>query len=429
MRGVRDILLTGLGVIGLFLFMPVVEGHAVKPVNRPLEAHPLSSSEIIRPHQILGDGNTNRQTQRCDWFRAKLGRYASVINAASRETGIPPQLLAAVVLNEMTDVGWDDVVQDQQLAATGGDFREVLDPVKYPALHYKPIGKQSFGIAQINPETAIRHNAVPIAGQDRLQRDYVEYRVAYQLLNRPMAIHAAARVIKGILKDIERNQKGAWAGQFMARDRRFSADDPYAGLAPAASKATRAADRAREVNLAYLVTSVYNTAPILTVPPGRAPRATDVNNPMGFANALNHASSVRVIAVDLFESKGCGMGLLSFEEIKKQRGVIGQGPSPGSGSWFVWFAPKLGYQPFFITTTYGKDEPSCRYPGGGLNCNVVIQKTYVAGPFATREEAIRAACGKLEKVRRLQGGIYAGLLVADYLGKMHNIEGVGECKR
>lgn len=413
----------------LFLFMPAVQGHAAKPINRPLEAQPLSSAETISPRQIIGDGIPRLQPQRCDWYRQKLGRYASIINAASRETGIPPHLLAAVVLNELADVGYDDVIQDQQLAETGGDFREVGNAVKYPALHYKPVGKQSFGIAQINPETAIRYNAVPVAGQEKLHRDYVEFRVAYQLLNRPMAIHAAARVIRGILEDIGKHQSGAWARQFMLPGVRFSADDPYAGVSPPAVKASPAAARAKEVTLAYLVTSVYNTGPILTAPPDRTPRAHDVNNPMGYPNALNHASTVRVIAADLAERNGCGMGLLSFEDVKKQRGVIRGGPSPGSDGWVVWYAPKLGYQPFFVTTTYGKDEPSCRYPGGGLDCSVIIQKTHVAGPFKTRDEAVRAACGKLSKIRRLQGGIYAGLLVADYQGKMHNIEGVGDCRR
>ena len=130
------------------------EGHAAKPFTKPLDVQPLTSAEMIRPQQIIGDGIPQAQPQRCAWYRSKLGPYASIINAAARETGIPPQLLAAILLNELADVGMEDVAQDQQMASTGGEFRLALDPINRPVLSYKPIGQQSFGIAQINPATA-----------------------------------------------------------------------------------------------------------------------------------------------------------------------------------------------------------------------------------------------------------------------------------
>ena len=46
--------------------------------------------------------------------------------------------------------------------------------------------------------------------------------------------------------------------------------------------------------------------------------------------------------------------------------------------------------------------------------------------YATREDAIKAICGKLTRFRRMSG-IYAGLLVADYNKKMHNVENIGTC--
>jgi hypothetical protein len=429
MRNIGITFFAGLAAACFAVLLYAYEGHAAKPFTKPLEVQPLTSAEMIRPRQVIGDGTPQLQPQRCGWYRSRLGPYASIINAAARETGIPPQLLAAIVLNELADVGMEDVAQDQQMASTGGDFRLALDPINRPMLSYKPIGQQSFGIAQINPATAIRHNAVPIAGQERLSRDYVEYQIAYQLLNRPMAVHAAARVIRGILKDLElRYQDSPWASQFMLRDRRFSAADPYAGVNPPASGVKRTSDREKEVTLTYLVTSIYNTDTIVEAVPRDTPRAHDLGNPKGFGNALNHASTTRVIAWDLFESGGCGMGLLSFEEIKKQRGMIGTGPAPGSGGWIVWYGEKMGYQPFFITakSTYEKNEPSCNYPGGGMDCSLIIQKTYAGGPYATREDAIKAICGTLTKFRRLSG-IYAGLLVADYNGKMHNVENIGTC--
>ena len=243
-----------------------------------------------------------------------------------------------------------------------------------------------------------------------------------------MAIHAAARVIRGHPHDLElRFQYSPWASQMMLPDRRFSAADPYAGVRPPASASTNTR-RKKEVTLAYLVTSIYNTGTIVEAAPQNTPRADGLDDPKGFANALNHASTARVIAADLVETGNCGMGLLSFEEIKKQRGMIGTGPAPGSGGWVVWYGEKMGYQPFFITakSTFEKNEPSCNYPGGGMNCSITLQKTFAGGPYATREDAIRAICGKLTKFRRLSG-IYAGLLVADYNGKMHNVENIGTC--
>jgi hypothetical protein len=115
----------------------------------------------------------------------------------------------------------------------------------------------------------------------------------------------------------------------MLRDRRFSANDPYNGVNPPASTAKRTSDRGKEVTLAYLVTSIYNTGTIVEAVPKDTPRAHDLDNPKGFPNALNHASTVRVIALDLFETGGCGMGLLSFDQIKKERGVVDTGPPPG----------------------------------------------------------------------------------------------------
>ena len=326
MRRVNRAVLIGLSVLFFAVLVQALECRAAQPPA----VQPLTTAEMIRPSQIIGDGDFKGQTRRCAWYRSRLGPYASAINAAALETGIPPQLLSAVVLNELADVGMEDVAQDQQLASTHGDFRLTLDAINRPVLSYKPIGEQSFGIAQINPRTALKYNAVPIVGQEKLSRDYVEYQVAYRLLNRLTAIQAAARVIRGILNDLEfRFQDSPWASQLMLRDRRFSANDPYNGVNPPASTAKRTSDRGKEVTLAYLVTSIYNTGTIVEAVPKDTPRAHDLDNPKGFPNALNHASTVRVIALDLFETGGCGMGLISFDEIRKQRGWIGTGPPPG----------------------------------------------------------------------------------------------------
>ncbi len=94
--------------------------------------------------------------------------------------------------------------------------------------------------------------------------------------------------------------------------------------------------------------------------------------------------------------------------------------------WVVWYAEKIGWRPIYITTysRYRENEPSCSYSGGGLDCSVILEKTFILGPYSSKGEATTAICGQLTNFRRLRG-IYAGLPVADYGGDLHNIENIG----
>jgi hypothetical protein len=95
-------------------------------------------------------------------------------------------------------------------------------------------------------------------------------------------------------------------------------------------------------------------------------------------------------------------------------------------SWVIWYAEKIGFQPIFVTTKskYKAKEPSCGYPGGGRDCNVMLDKTFLMGPYASRKQAIKAICSSLTNFGKLKG-IYAGMPVAKYKGKRHNIEFIG----
>jgi hypothetical protein len=74
-----------------------------------------------------------------------------------------------------------------------------------------------------------------------------------------VAIHAAARVIKGILRDIERHQAGPWARFFIRPGERFDAGAPYAALNPLPSGNERAMQLMRQRNLAEFVVAIYNS--------------------------------------------------------------------------------------------------------------------------------------------------------------------------
>jgi hypothetical protein len=102
------------------------------------------------------------------------------------------------------------------------------------------------------------------------------------------------------------------------------------------------------------------------------------------------------------------------------------GKKKGPDTWMAWYAAKIGFQPIFVTTQseFKLDVPACSFPGGGLDCNVMLEKTAMTGQFATKEEAVKAACGQLSKFRHLKG-VYAGMPVAEQGGRIHNIQYLG----
>lgn len=100
---------------------------------------------------------------------------------------------------------------------------------------------------------------------------------------------------------------------------------------------------------------------------------------------------------------------------------------PGSVSpdaWVVWQA-EVGWQPLEITTKEQFDLPveGWSYPGGGTTATP-IKKTPVAGPFSTKDEAMRWLDGQLGEPFYM-GGVYAGMYAAEFNGETHNIEHIG----
>lgn len=267
--------------------------------------------------------NPSKRNARCQWYRSKLGQYSDVINKAAKEERIPPELLMTLVLNELADIGPEDVEQDQAIAWTLGDFDKYkLDSrAGYIGLGRlitgRPVSEWSLGIAQISPSKALRYNALAVPPQIRTNPELTEFYVAFSLLNRTVNIQAAAKVIKGILKDIERQQKGLWISQFIRPGVRFSADNPYDSMYPPPSKGVSAMNTMRRRNLTEMVIAVYNTDNLLTEDrPYRVPDARRGNYAQsGFANAGLHALNSREIVEDLEKTNFCGMPIAKWEPI------------------------------------------------------------------------------------------------------------------
>jgi hypothetical protein len=95
-----------------------------------------------------------------------------------------------------------------------------------------------------------------------------------------------------------------------------------------------------------------------------------------------------------------------------------------------WYAPKIGWAPVFVTTQteFDGDSASCSYPGGGLDCTVILEKVQLLpGSFASATDAVDATCSQMSGFHRLQGEIYFGMPMGVYQGGRHNIETIGGC--
>lgn len=103
------------------------------------------------------------------------------------------------------------------------------------------------------------------------------------------------------------------------------------------------------------------------------------------------------------------------------------GVSPGTGGpWIVWYADNIAYQPLYLTTTakFMQDDRAMDFEGGGIDPSVELKKVYALGPFPTRKAAITDIWKNMHNIRNL-GGIYYYVRVADFKGKMHNINHLG----
>lgn len=300
------------------------------PLLRPEEKipnpEPLTSSERTTAKDILESPGSSPE-KRCAWYTEKISRFSEDIITAAQREKIPAKLLATVLLNELADVDITDVTQDLQLAETKGSYEEYKFRVDLVALWWKSINKQSFGIGQISPDTAIRYDAVYVPGKEHMTRDKeLAFHVAYRLLDRRINIAAAAKITRGILKEIEARQTSDWVKQFIRPGQRFSADNPTAALFPKTGNDGQSTDFVRgerEKRLAQLVTAVYNSGNILTPGPNQiVPDALD-DRTHHFPNALKHSQNAASIAEDLHGTDGCGLVLETTQDCENFIGNYG----------------------------------------------------------------------------------------------------------
>jgi hypothetical protein len=221
---------------------------------------------------------------RAAWYVQKLGPYQAQLYASAQRHHLPVQLLAVVILNELSDINIVDVAQSGEDASWG-----------------------SLGIAQIQVTTAMAENLVDVTpaeeeaayheGLRRTGHDHDphhalnEYerrvgrrlRVARQLQVPQVAIEAAAREVEILLNRMARNTDKPWQRQFRFQARGAVGDAIYSDLGPPGTPA-----EAREGMLAMLVCGAYNS-----------PNVIDTGDVSGFTNAIVHGTNARAHATGL----------------------------------------------------------------------------------------------------------------------------------
>lgn len=239
---------------------------------------------------------------RCEWYRQKLGSYEAAINASARRNGVPAQLLTAVILNELADIGTSDVVQDNDLirSCSGAASRPVTSFIR-------SVEEQSYGIAQVTPKTAMRHRAVDIPAHEQRRAPLF---VACALLHRPTAIEASARILRNLMIRMQQTSHGPLMQSRIAPGRRFDPSRPYDGLYVLPRDLQRASPQMMtnvfgraERDLARLAGSVYNSERFLGL------LSHEVKDGRYYKDARKHGDNAAAIASDLYENRDCGLRL------------------------------------------------------------------------------------------------------------------------
>jgi hypothetical protein len=174
--------------------------------------------------------------KRREWVIAKLVPFERQFYESAAAYKIPVQLLATVVLNELLDINWKDLAQEQMEVATHG----------------------SFGIAQIEVSTALKDDLLPLDPQTlQLAMAYgAEGALVKGYLQVPQyAIDAAAKEIRILLDRMSSNPSSKWLQMHNYTPGSTSGQDIYSSFS--------GSQEDREAALATIVDAAYNSPDIL----------------------------------------------------------------------------------------------------------------------------------------------------------------------
>jgi hypothetical protein len=206
--------------------------------------------------------------ERAKWYRDKLATYTGQMWNSAACNGIPRQLLATVILNELADIDSNDVWQ-----------------------HKIPFVGGSLGIAQIQIDTAKEHGLVDYPGEKKRSRQQVRER----LMIPQYAIEAAAREIRRLLDKACVEHSKPWVRKFsFSLDNMSSLKSPEDIYNHIAGKT----QLEKEQNLAEMVAAAYNSPDILVAKLQTS--ITPKHPKLVYKNGLTHGKNARFIAEDLY---------------------------------------------------------------------------------------------------------------------------------
>jgi hypothetical protein len=172
---------------------------------------------------------------RKSWVVGKLGPYERQLYESADKHGIPVQLLAVILVNELADIDWRDVLQEKM--AAGG----------------------SVGFAQIQVDTALTDRLIPedelflYARACGMERVFVTGRLKIP----QFAIEAAATEVRIQLDRAKNTPESAWVKQFS-----FDGSKAGSGQAVYDGFAEGTAEE-KEAKLAEMIAAAYNSPDIV----------------------------------------------------------------------------------------------------------------------------------------------------------------------
>jgi hypothetical protein len=213
---------------------------------------------------------------RARWYVERLATFQAQLLESARGHAIPMQLLAAVILNELADIDWRDVLQSGPSTFRGslGIAQIQIDTARRDRLVDLPPGSHRTGFARANIHA---HDV-----DDPVMVDFGEKLRAGQLLQIPqVAVEAAAREIALLLTKMAAHHASPWqvAHHFTATGPEGEAIYAHVGTGTQTN---------REAALAGAVCGAYNSPDVITT--------ADTSR---YPNATIHGSNAEYLAQDL----------------------------------------------------------------------------------------------------------------------------------
>ncbi|SDP92468.1 protein of unknown function [Mucilaginibacter sp. OK268] len=277
--------LTEIGTIRRVPQEPTLGETKTPKTNLPMKS--LKGMDIQKLFNMSAD-------DRKKWYIEKLGAYESQLKESANNNVVPVQLLALVILNELADIDYKDILQSE-LGVTKGSLgiaQIQIDTVKNDNLFddiTEQEGKEAYKQMVTN---AVRPGLSRYAARWMEDADKDKRMAINRRLQIPQyAIEAAAKEIRILLDRMMANRGADWQTRFGFVHAGIKAPLNAQGIYDDVKGTDQ---REKEMNLANLITGAYNSPKIIQT----ANSSEDV-----FPNANIHGDNSRDIAGELFDFK------------------------------------------------------------------------------------------------------------------------------